>query len=96
LPDDAVREMRESTRSDHYRDPIAKAGLDDRYAGRWLAAFAPVAGTGWVSVVQERYDEALQPVGALESVFWEYGIWALVVFSVMLGILWYFIHRAST
>jgi serine/threonine protein kinase len=96
LPDDAVREMRESTRSDHYRDPIAKAGLDDRYAGRWLAAFAPVAGTGWVAVVQERYDEALQPVGALESVFWEYGIWALVVFSVMLGILWYFIHRAST
>lgn len=96
LPDDVVRHMRESSHSDDFRDPIAAAGLDERYAGEWLAAFAKVEGTGWMAVVQERRDEALQPVGTLRNVFVQYGIWALVVFSVMLGILWYLIHRAST
>jgi len=95
LPDEAVRTMRESSRSSDFRDPIAEAGLDPTYADEWLAAFAPVEGTGWVAVVQERRQEALQPVGTLKSVFMQYGIAALVVFSVMLGILWYLIHRAS-
>ncbi len=95
LSDEAVRAMRESSRSEDFRDPIAEAGLDPTYAEKWLAAFAPVKGTGWVAVVQERREEALQPVGALNSVFMQYGIAALVVFSVMLGILWYLIHRAS-
>ncbi len=95
LPDKVVRMMRESSRSSDFRDPIAEAGLDPTYADEWLAAFAPVEGTGWVAVVQERRDEALQPVGTLKSVFLQYGIAALVVFSVMLGILWYLIHRAS-
>jgi hypothetical protein len=62
----------------------------------WLAAFAPVESTGWVAVVQESRGEALKPVDALRSVFVLYGVAALLVFSVMLGILWYLIHRAST
>ncbi|MGE0375429.1 MAG: serine/threonine protein kinase, partial [Planctomycetaceae bacterium] len=57
LPDAAARRMRESSRSDEFRDPIAEAGLDDTYSGPWLAAFAPVEETGWVAVVQEQRDE---------------------------------------
>ncbi|MBX3438624.1 MAG: hypothetical protein KF861_14115, partial [Planctomycetaceae bacterium] len=96
LTDVAVRRMRDSSRSDDFRDPIAEAGLDRSYNGPWLAAFAPVEGTGWVAVVQERRDEALHPVGAITSVFVQYGLAALLVFSVMLSILWYLIHRAAT
>jgi serine/threonine protein kinase len=35
-----------------YRDPVASR--DPRYAGRWLASFAPVGRTGYYVVVQER------------------------------------------
>jgi serine/threonine-protein kinase len=38
---------------DDYRDPAAR--LDSRYAGRWLAGFAPVGNTEFVVVVQEPY-----------------------------------------
>lgn len=37
-----------------YRDPVAQR--DSRYAGRWLASFAPVGRTGYYVVVQERAD----------------------------------------
>ena len=76
-----------------YRDPVGD--LDSAYAGDWLAAFAPIKETGWYAIVQESSGAALEPVEAVTGVFWQSGGWALVVFSLMLGILWYLIHRAS-
>ncbi len=95
LSKETMDEICHSKSSADFRDPIAEAGLDSRYDGQWLAAFAPVKKTGWVAIVQESRQQALEPFNALHSVFWQYGMWTLVVFSVMLGILWYLIHRAS-
>jgi hypothetical protein len=55
------------------RDPVADACPD--YAGRWLAASSAVrldeteqAGdTGWVVVVEKRYDTAIAPVQRLQT-----------------------------
>jgi hypothetical protein len=40
---------------DAYRDPVPGFG------GRWLAGFAPVGETGFVVIVQTRYDAAVEP-----------------------------------
>jgi eukaryotic-like serine/threonine-protein kinase len=40
---------------DAYHDPVPG------YEGRWLAGFAPVGDTGFVVIVQTRYDAAVQP-----------------------------------
>jgi eukaryotic-like serine/threonine-protein kinase len=78
-----------------YRDPVGD--IDAQYDIEWLAVFAPVEDTGgWYAIVQESREEALRPVGELNDVFWDYGLSALAVFSVMLVILWYLIHRAAT
>ena len=42
--------------SDHYVDPVSG------YSGRWLAGLAPVGDTGFVVVVQTRYDSLLEPL----------------------------------
>jgi len=42
------------TSSDDDRDPAAER--HSRYAGRWLAGFAPVGNTGFVVIVQTPYD----------------------------------------
>ncbi len=84
----------ETSASDRYEDPIGE--MDAKYRIPWLAAYAPVAGTGWLAVVQESRVAALKPVEDLQTVFLRYGVAALVVFSVMLAILWYLIHRWST
>jgi hypothetical protein len=79
---------------DFYRDPVAN--IDSKYDDQWLAAFALVSKQSrWYAIVQESKAQALKPVDELEGVFWKYGGWSLVVFSLMLGILWYLIHRAS-
>jgi eukaryotic-like serine/threonine-protein kinase len=44
--------------SDDYEDPVAKKY--PRYAGRWIAGFAPVGNTGFVVIVQTREEEALE------------------------------------
>ncbi|MEZ6050209.1 MAG: serine/threonine protein kinase [Planctomycetaceae bacterium] len=93
---ETMDEIRNSSSSANFHDPIAAAGLDSQYSGEWLAAFAPVKQTGWIAIVQESRAQALAPFNALHSVFWQYGVATLVVFSLMLGILWYLIHRAST
>ena len=40
-----------------YRDPVAK--VLPQYGGRWLASSAPVGNTGYVVIVQQRYEEAI-------------------------------------
>ena len=43
--------------TDDYRDPVG--AVLEKYQGRWIAGFAPVGNTGFVVVVQRRYEEAL-------------------------------------
>lgn len=44
---------------DNYRDPLSKT--DGRYAGRWLAAFAPVGGSELIVIVQSKYNDTIRP-----------------------------------
>jgi eukaryotic-like serine/threonine-protein kinase len=54
----AHRELGHAT-DPEYADPVADRNPD--YAGRWLAAAAPVKNTEFVVIVKQRYDEAVQP-----------------------------------
>ena len=85
--------IRNGDRTGRYLDPVAD--LDPLFQGDWLAAWAPVEGTHWIAIVQERRDIALQPVGDLRNVFVRSGYIAIAVFSVMLGVFWLLLRRAS-
>ena len=95
LSPEIANEIRNTDRSAHYTDPVAE--LDPQFSGDWLAAWAPVEGTEshWTAIVQERRDVALQPVGDLQNVLVRSGYIALAVFSVMLGVFWMLLRRAS-
>ena len=78
-----------------YHDPL---GGD--YAGRWIAAFQPVVvdgrsaesgTTGWVVIVQERYEAALKPAQELGEKLWRYGVTALGVVLAVVTALWGFV-----
>jgi hypothetical protein len=85
--------IRNEDRTGRYLDPVAD--LDPLFQGDWLAAWAPVEGTHWIAIVQERRDVALQPVGDLRNVFVRSGYIAIAVFSVMLSVFWLLLRRAS-
>jgi hypothetical protein len=78
-----------------YVDPVG-----GEYDGRWLAAEQPVmvdgretaiADTGWAVIVQERYQDAIQPVGSLGDSLVSQGRVALgAVLALVLG-LWLFV-----
>ncbi len=88
------REIVETSQSNaRYDDPIAKR--DERYAGPWLAAFAPVGKTGWYAVVQERRSSAVEPLQGLRQVFVQYGAGALVVITGVFALLGALLWRAS-
>ena len=91
-PEQALQ-IRNEDRTGRYLDPVA--ALDPQFTGDWLAAWAPVEGTHWIAIVQERRDIALQPVGDLRNVFVRSGYIAIAVFSVMLGVFWLLLRRAS-
>src|SRR5262249_43120461 len=67
-----------------YTDPLSTQHAD--YAGRWLAASAPVhiedrpgvRDTGWQVIVQEKYDTAIGPVLEMEQQMMEGGLLALL------------------
>ena len=65
---------------DDYRDPLGITHKE--YRGRWLAGFAPVGNTECVVIVQQRYDETIEPDATLERNLALYG--GLVL---MLGLL---------
>jgi hypothetical protein len=78
-----------------YRDPI---GGD--YEGRWLAACEPVfvegrsakaQDTGWVVIVQERYNDATAPVRHLGTRMVQQGVLALGVVLAVITLLWGFV-----
>jgi eukaryotic-like serine/threonine-protein kinase len=79
----------------NYVDPLSAyrpASAD--LAGEWLAAFASVPQTNWVTVVQERRSTALEPVQEMKHRLSNDGQWALLGSCVLIGALWYFVSRA--
>jgi hypothetical protein len=80
-------------RNSRYVDPIGR--IDPRYEDPWLAAYAPVGTTGWIAIVQEDRQVALDPVNALRSVFVRYGISALAAVVVVFALLWLLLRRAA-
>jgi hypothetical protein len=50
------------TADNAYRDPVPG------YEGRWLAGFMPVGDTGFVVIVQSRYEAAVEPTALLRHV----------------------------
>jgi hypothetical protein len=78
----------------HYQDPVATR--DGRFAGRWLAGFAPVGNTEFVVVVQQRYDEVVEPDQKvlLDLLAWAGAALLLGVLCVA-GLYWYGVRRAA-
>ena len=80
---------------EHYIDPLSQfqpASAD--LAGEWLAAFAAVPQTSWVTVVQERRTTALEPVQKMKCSLTDDGLRALLVSCGLIGVLWYFVSCA--
>jgi hypothetical protein len=78
--------------NDNYRDPVVGDA-----AGRWLAAAEPVfipdrpdnvRDTGWVVMVQERYEAATLPVERLSQQLVRLGLIGLAVIAAVLTALW--------
>jgi hypothetical protein len=66
---------------DDYRDPVAS--VDKSYDGRWIAGFAPVGNTGFIVVVQQRFEDA---VTLPTSTFWRLALWSALASLVALAI----------
>ncbi len=72
---------------DNYLDPVASVAKE--YAGRWIAGFAPVGNTGFVVVVQQRFEDA---VSLEASTLWNLALWSalasLVAVAILVMVLW--------
>jgi hypothetical protein len=72
---------------DNYLDPVASVASE--YAGRWIAGFAPVGNTGFVVVVQQRFEDA---VSLEASTLWNLALWSalasLVAVAILVMVLW--------
>ncbi len=100
------REMLDALRSSdnelqyRYQDPLATAPGGKAYEGNWIAAVAHVEfpnakskNEEMIVLVQQRYDDAIEPVNELGSTLKREGLWALGgVVSVIL-VLWYIVLR---
>ena len=85
LPEDLRDALASPTPPESRRDYLdPAASLDDSLAGPWLAAFAPVAETGWTAIVQERREAAVAPVESLRRIFVR---WGLILAAVLGGLL---------
>ena len=74
-----------------YRDPVAS--VDEEYEGRWIAGFAPIGNTGFVVIVQQRFED----VGGLDSsVLWNLAFWTVLIsflaISIVGMVLWRWAH----
>lgn len=101
-PEDVIRLTDpQRHRTESFEDPVGDPGFeghDDRFTGEWLAAAAEVSpgnDPNWLAIVQERKSAALTPLKDLQQTFLVTGLWAGVVFSLLLIVLWYLINRAS-
>jgi len=77
---------------DAHRDPV------DGFEGRWLAGFAPVGATGFVVIVQTRYDAAVKPNARLSRRLASRMSAVILVSIVVFGAsLWLYVrHRSRT
>lgn len=76
---------------DNFQDPLAD--LDPTYDDIWLAAPARTSVIDWLAIVQERRSEAVAPMSELNWMFVRYGLWMLVIFAVLLGLLGWLVRR---
>jgi len=71
----------------NHLDPVAAVAPE--YAGRWIAGFAPVRNTGFVVVVQQRFDDA---VSLESSTVWRLtlgsALASVVAIAILLMVLW--------
>jgi hypothetical protein len=67
------------------------------FEGRWLAGFAPVGDTGFVVIVQTRYDAAVQPNTRLaRRLVWR-GSAAILAWLAACGtFLWIVVRRSAS
>jgi len=79
---------------DDYQDPVASVAPE--YRGRWIAGFAPVGNTGFIIIVQQRYDEALEldPATSRNLVLWSASVIVAAAIFVAL-ILWRWVRRPN-
>ncbi len=81
---------------ERYRDPVER--LDNSSAnafrGEWMAAMAPVQGTGWIVIVQEQRDAALQPVQTMTDRASRQAWLAVLIAVAMMAVVWFFVWRA--
>lgn len=82
-----------------YEDPMAAS--DPRYAGRWVAVVEPIivegrkefGDTGWVAIVQERYESATGAVSQMRGSLFRLGLVFYGVILVFLTGAWAFLFR---
>lgn len=95
----------------HYVDPLGQDELGKKkYSRPWIMAQAPVKlrrgpiaadgqatpiDTGWVVLVQEDYESALDPIHALGKRLVREGMTALTAVAVTVAALWFFVVRSS-
>ena len=92
----------------HYFDPLAEDPAGVNYRQPWIMAEAPVKlrrgpkdesgkpamqSTGWVVLVQEDYNAAIQPVQDLGHRLFREGLTALAAVFVTIAALWWFVIR---
>lgn len=79
-----------------YLDPVGLLADTSaaRYRGEWIAAMAPVRGTGWMVIVQERRRAALLPVKSMAERATQQAWLAVGIAVLMVGIIWFFVWRA--
>lgn len=82
----------ELDRTSDYADPMGEI-LPAEFGGDWLAAFSPVGNTGWVAVVQERRNAAIEAVDELRTRMWLFGLSALAVMVAVVAGCWWLIVR---
>jgi eukaryotic-like serine/threonine-protein kinase len=83
-----------------YRDPVSADSEGGPYRGHWLARMEPVlvrkAQTGWVVIVQQAYDTAIgSTLADLQSELVRYGLAALALVAIIMGLLWAYTTRIS-
>jgi eukaryotic-like serine/threonine-protein kinase len=93
LPDPRQALRPEQAMDARYEDPVG--ARDPRYAGRWLAGFAPVGDTEFVVIVQQRYGDVVDVDQRLflDLLMWGGGAVLLGLLGVG-AIFWYGVRRA--
>ena len=83
-------------RSATHADPVAGVEGGGRYDGAWIAAFVPVGGTDWATVVQERRAAALAPIESFRVWLVRIGLGVLLAIVLLLTAVWLFLTRAPS